>query len=352
MKIILTGGGTAGHVMINIMLIPMLCERGHEVIYIGSKHGLEKDMVPAQGMARYYSVTTGKLRRYFSWQNFADFFRLWKGIIEAYRLLRKERPQVIFSAGSFVSVPVMLAGRLCGIPAIIRETDCSMGLANRLCARFARRIYATFPDTLSEYGAQFCGLLIRPALLEPAAGRPPLFDKQNQKPTVLVLGGSLGAERINQVVWQGLGQLTDSFNLIHACGRGKYNHKLSSTGNYRQYEYIDDMAYFYSIADVVITRCGSNAMVEGLALDKRLLCIPLSRNSRGEQVENARFVAEHGCAVLVDEKHLNVALLLEKLNEVLQKPMNHTYALSREQLRRNCSRLVCDIEELGRGRVG
>ena len=148
MKIVFTGGGTAGHAMVNTVLIPYLQKKECKITYVGSKRGMEKAMISEIDNVRYYSISTGKLRRYISFENFTDIFRLGKGIIEAWRILKKEKPQLIYSSGGYVSVPVVWAAFLLRIPVILRETDYSAGLANKLCIPFAKKLYVTFPDSL------------------------------------------------------------------------------------------------------------------------------------------------------------------------------------------------------------
>lgn len=291
MKIVFTGGGTAGHAMVNTVLIPYLQKKECKITYVGSKRGMEKAMISEIDNVRYYSISTGKLRRYISFENFTDIFRLGKGIIEAWRILKKEKPQLIYSSGGYVSVPVVWAAFLLRIPVILRETDYSAGLANKLCIPFAKKLYVTFPDSQKEIKNITClngGMIIRPQL----------FNMDNysatyinlKKPLCLIMGGSAGSANINNIVWDNIDILTEYYSIIHICGKDKYNSKIVDTDSYQQLEFAKDMSMFYQMADVVITRSGSNAIAEGLLMGKRMVCIPLSTSaSRGEQMLNAKF---------------------------------------------------------------
>lgn len=343
MKIVLTGGGTAGHAMVNLVLAERLRENsGDSVIYIGSHGGAEREMMEGIDSVTYFPISTGKLRRYFSMENPKDFFRVLKGIAQAYKVLKMEEADVVFSGGGFVSLPVVLAARLLKLPIIIRETDITMGLANRISARFAQKIITTFPDTLTKLGELPCewgGLIIRPQLLDgQAVKRTP-----QSPPHVLVMGGSLGSGAINSVIWENAEKLSQQFQLQHLCGRGHTRPEITLPG-YSQQEYSREMAELYAEADVVVTRCGSNAISEGLALGKPMVCIPIStRFSRGEQMDNASYAVKHGCAVVVKESELCEQTLTAAIAEVLAKPANDECVLSVHMLDENCRRLLGEI---------
>lgn len=343
MKIILTGGGTAGHAMVNMVLTNLLKEnKNADLIYIGSYYGAEREMMEHTGNVDYYPISTGKLRRYFSLENAKDLFRVCRGILQAYRILKREEADVVFSGGGFVSLPVVTAARLLRLPILIRETDISMGLANRICAPFAKKIYTTFPDTLQQLKDIPCecsGLIIRPQLLETSVNA-----LLSSLPHVLIMGGSLGSRILNQLLWDNIEQLSKQFRIHHLCGRGQTNPDVAAPG-YVQQEYTADMAKLYAQADVVVTRCGSNAISEGLALGKRMVCIPIStKYSRGEQMKNANYAQEHGCAVIVSESKLCGHTLTHAIEEVLKKPINSNCILSKNKLHENCSHLVQEIQ--------
>lgn len=350
MKIAFTGGGTAGHAMVNKILIAMLDENKHNAIYIGSKTGIEKKLIKEQGIASYFSIHTGKLRRYFAWRNVSDFFRVLQGIFDSYSILSAEKPQIIFSGGGFVSVPVILAGHLLGIPVIIRETDFSMGLANKICVRFAKKLFITFPDTFikaPDIPCEYHGIIVRPELLNPTLQAFPKFT--NTLPTLLVLGGSLGSEIINHTIRGNLTALSAQYNILHICGAGNLDDTLINHSGYRQYEFVDDIGSFYAASDVVITRCGSNVICECLALGKRTVCIPISNNSsRGEQTGNALYAVENGCAVILEEQKLTALKLLESIHNVLTKPLNPALILSHSDLMEHCRTHIEEMDYWGK----
>lgn len=343
MNIILTGGGTAGHAMVNMVLANLLKEdKNDKVLYLGSHHGAERALMESTGSVTYFPISTGKLRRYFSIENGKDFFRVCRGIAQAYQILKREEANVVFSGGGFVSLPVVVAARLLKIPVLIRETDITMGLANRICAHFAQKIITTFPDTLRHVRNTPCecgGLVIRPELLTEFAQGSPMPCP----PHVLVMGGSLGSPVLNQVIWENAEQLSKQFHIHHLCGSGQTRPDVVAPA-YVQQDYTSNMAERYAHADVVVTRCGSNAMSEGLALGKRMVCIPIStRFSRGEQIGNANYALEHGCAVIVEEAALSGKTLIDAILEVLVKPIKPDCILSAHTLDENCRHLVREI---------
>lgn len=349
MKAIFTGGGTVGHVMVNSVLIPQLAREGWDCIYVGSHTGAERGVIEGQGIARYHSVSTGKLRRYLSWQNLWDCGRVVWGFFQALALLRRERPQVICSGGGFVSVPVVLAGQLLGIPTLLRETDRSLGLANKLCLGHARQLFVTFEDTAEQAGDTPCtygGLIIRPELLE--AQPPEQYRFGNDKPVLLVLGGSLGSPVLGNAVRDSLPELLEEFNILHLCGGGKVDATLQGLEGYRQYDYIAEMGPVYAAADLVLTRCGSGAISEGLALGKRMICVPIStRYSRGEQGGNALYAVANGTAALLEEQELSADALLATAQHLLDSPIKAKMLLTPELLQSNCARQLDAIQALG-----
>ena len=231
-RIILTGGGTAGHVTPNIALIPKLRELGYDIQYIGSYNGIEKELIEPFGIP-YHGISSGKLRRYFSLQNFTDPFRVIKGFGEARKLIKSLKPDVIFSKGGFVSVPVVLAGKRCKVPVIIHESDMTPGLANKLAIPSAVKVCCNFPETLDalpEGKAVLTGSPIRQELLtgdKDAAKKMCGFT--DEKPVILVIGGSLGAVAVNEAVRAALPELLKEFQIIHLCGKGKVDNCLLYT---------------------------------------------------------------------------------------------------------------------------
>ncbi len=319
-KIILTGGGTAGHVTPNIALIPRLKELGYKIYYIGSYTGMEKKLIEDLGI-RYYGISSGKLRRYLDLKNISDPFRVVKGYAQARTLMRKIRPDVVFSKGGFVSVPVVLAAKHKHIPVIIHESDLTPGLANKLAIPAASKICCNFPETiphLPEGRAVLSGSPIRQELLEGSKERACQFTGLNsRKPVILIIGGSLGSVFLNNTVRRNLPELLKNFQIIHLCGKGNLDPSIRFEG-YVQYEYItDELADLMALADLVISRAGANAICELLALHKPNILIPLSKNaSRGDQILNARSFEKQGFSYVIEEEDLTDNSFLRAVSEV------------------------------------
>ena len=320
-KIVLTGGGTAGHVTPNIALLAGLKERGYEVSYIGSYEGIEKDLIKAQGIP-YYGISSGKLRRYFDLQNFTDPARVLKGIREAGSLMRSIAPDIVFSKGGYVSVPVVLAAHRRKIPVIIHESDMTPGLANKLSFSSASAVCCNFPETvpyLPRGKAVVTGSPIRPELLQGDRERGLKFcGFDGKKPVLMVIGGSLGSVAVNNAVRSVLPRLLENFAVIHLCGKGNLDSSLEGTAGYAQYEYISgELPDLFAAADLVISRAGANAICELLELRKPSILIPLPASaSRGDQLLNARSFAKAGYSIVLEEETITPDLLLETVNRL------------------------------------
>jgi UDP-N-acetylglucosamine--N-acetylmuramyl-(pentapeptide) pyrophosphoryl-undecaprenol N-acetylglucosamine transferase len=343
-KILLTGGGSAGHITVNLALIPMLLESGWEVIYIGSFEGIERELIANLPAVIYYPIPTGKLRRYFDWKNFTDVFRVLTGITEAYKIIRREQPKIVFSKGGFVSVPVVLGSRLNNIPVITHESDLTPGLANRINMNFAQKICTTFPDTLEHLPkdkGEFIGAIVRPELKlgDREQGRI-LCQFEFTKPVILVAGGSLGSVYINQTVRLLLNQLLETFQVVHICGKGNVDQSLKCPG-YQQFEYVsDELADLMSLADLVISRAGSNFIFEFLALKKPMILIPLpKKSSRGDQIDNAKIFQKQGFAEVILEDDLTEDSLLTTINTVYNNRADYIKKMDGWNSDRSLSRL-------------
>ena len=337
-KIILTGGGTAGHVTPNIALIPTLKKMGYDIRYIGSYDGIEKSLMEDIGIP-YHGIASGKLRRYFSLKNFSDPFRVLKGFFEANRLIREIKPDIIFSKGGFVAVPVVIAAGRNHVPAVIHESDMTPGLANRLCFKSAAKICCNFPETmelLPKDKAVLSGSPIREELLKGNADAAREFTGfKDDKPVIMVIGGSLGAANVNKAVRSILPQLLNRYNVIHLTGKGKGDDTLNDTQGYRQYEYIkDELKDLFALADIVISRAGANAICELLALKKPNLLIPLpSASSRGDQLLNAQSFRKQGYSMVLTEDELTDDILLKMIDELYEN--RNRYIKSMEESRQN-----------------
>lgn len=335
-KVILTGGGTAGHVTPNIALLPELKDRGYEVLYIGSYEGMEKGIIEDIGLP-YVGISSGKLRRYFDWKNFSDPFRVIKGYFEAKRILKKEKPSAVFSKGGFVSVPVVLAAKRLHIPAIIHESDITPGLANKIAMRGATKICCNFPETvkyLPEDKAVLSGCPIRKELMEGSREKALAFTGlKGEKPILLIIGGSLGSVFVNNAVRGSLKELLNTFEIIHLCGKGNLDASLENTAGYVQYEFIsDELPDLFAAADVVISRAGANAICELLALKKPNILVPLSLNaSRGDQILNARSFESQGFSYVIEEEQVTEETLLSAVKEVYENKERYIDAMTKSK---------------------
>lgn len=320
-RIVLTGGGTAGHVTPNIALIPTLQKEGYEIHYIGSYDGIERKLIEEMGIP-YYGISSGKLRRYFDLKNFSDPFKVIKGYNEAKKLLKKLDPNIIFSKGGFVTVPVVIAAKRLGIPAIIHESDMTPGLANKLAIPSATKICCNFPETmkyLPEGKSVLTGSPIRRELMDGSKEKALRFlGFDSDKPVIMIIGGSLGSVAINNAIRGNLDALLEKFQIVHLCGEGKLDTSLESKKGYRQFEYIKkELADIFALSDVVISRAGANAICELLALRKPNILIPLSAAaSRGDQILNARSFEKQNFSVVIEEEQLTNESLPAAIKEV------------------------------------
>ena len=347
-RIILTGGGTAGHVTPNIALLK---ELGYDIQYIGSYNGIEKELIEPFGIP-YHGISSGKLRRYFSMKNFSDPFRVLKGFSEANKLIRDLKPDVIFSKGGFVSVPVVLAGKKNKVPVVIHESDMTPGLANKLSLPSAAKVCCNFPETLEHLPADKAVLTGSPIRQELLSGNKiaalDLCGFSADKPVILVIGGSLGSVVVNNAVRLALPDLLEQFHVIHLCGKGKLDASLNNVEGYAQFEYIkSELRDIFALADVVISRAGANAICELLALRKPNLLIPLSANaSRGDQILNARSFERQGFSVVIEEEELSKELLLESVRDLYANRDTYMSAMRKSTLQNSIETITNIIEEV------
>ena len=331
--IVLTGGGTAGHVTPNIALIPRLRELGYEISYIGSYEGIERKLIEEMGIP-YYGIASGKLRRYFDLKNFTDPFRVLKGFSQAKKLMKQLKPDVVFSKGGFVTVPVVIAAGKCKIPAIIHESDMTPGLANKLCLSSATKICCNFPETvdsLPKDKAVLTGTPIRRELMNGNREDGRAFcGFTSEKPVMMVIGGSLGAASVNENIRKILPSLLEKFQVIHLCGKGKVDEALVGTDGYVQYEYIQqELPDLFALADIVISRAGANAICEIKELAKPNLLIPLSaKASRGDQILNARSFEKQGFSRVMEEEEITEESLLNPILELYENRQTYIDAMS------------------------
>lgn len=335
-RIVLTGGGTAGHVTPNMALVPKLTEEGYDIAYIGSYDGMERKLIEDIDLP-YYGISSGKLRRYFDPKNFTDPFRVLKGYFEAKKILKKLRPNVVFSKGGFVTVPVVIAARRLHIPVIIHESDITPGLANKLSIPSASRVCCNFPETIEHLPKGKAVLTGSPIRQELFQGRRDqglkLCGFQPDKSVLLIIGGSLGSVAINNAIRSNLDELLKTYQLIHLCGKGNLDQSLEGRKGYRQFEYVkDDLKHYFACADIIVSRAGANAICELLALRKPNILIPLGLNaSRGDQILNAKSFEKQGYSYVLQEEDVTTDTLLNAVNTVYKNRQTYIDAMNQSQ---------------------
>lgn len=345
----MTGGGTAGHVNPNLALVPGLTAIKYEIKYIGSKKGIEKEIIERNKIP-YFAISSGKLRRYFDIKNFTDPFRVLGGFFEAVNILRKEKPNLVFSKGGFVSVPVVMAASMLKIPVLSHESDITPGLANKIGAKFVDKLLVTFPETLEDVGEKgiLVGSPIRNELFEgdKNKGQEVLKFEENRT-TILVMGGSIGSVKINNALRAALPELLETFNVIHLCGKGNLSEELKDLAGYRQYEYVSkEMKDFLQVADLVVSRAGANSIFEFLALKKPNLLIPLSRaSSRGDQILNANSFEEKGYSKVLEEEELTETTLKISIQDLYRDREEYIETMRKSDLLDGTPKIIQLIEK-------
>lgn len=321
--IVLTGGGTAGHVSPNLALLPHLVEKGYSVHYIGSHTGIEKSMTDLDGIT-YHAVQSGKLRRYFDLKNFSDPFRVLTGCIQSLNILKQIKPDVLFSKGGFVAVPVVWAAAKLGIPILCHESDITPGLANRLSGRYAQKICTTFPECAKALGAKGVqtGTPLRQTLFEGSREKglkQAGFD--GTKPVLLMMGGSQGAQAVNKGLRSALPLLLKDFDVLHLCGKGNLDETLMGTPGYCQKEFLsDELPDALAACDLVLSRAGANALCEFHALQKPMLLVPLPLSaSRGDQILNADSYARRGLAHVLRQEDMTAETLAAAVHRLYRE---------------------------------
>lgn len=320
-KIVLTGGGTAGHVTPNIALIPYLKKEGYEIYYIGSKGGMEEELIKKCGIP-YYGISSGKLRRYFDKKNFSDVFKVIKGIFQAKHIIHKIKPDVVFSKGGFVAVPVVIGAHMNKVSVVCHESDITPGLANKLAMPFAKAVCTTFPEAvkhIKDNKGIYTGTPIRDMLFKGNKEKGlKLCDFSGNKPVMLVMGGSQGSVKVNNSIRELLNKLLPKYDIVHICGKGNLDESFKDRTGYKQFEYIsDELPHIFAMSDFVVSRAGSNAICEFLALHKPMLLIPLGKNaSRGDQILNAQSFKKQGFAEVIDEEKMTKGSLYDAINKI------------------------------------
>lgn len=352
-KIILTGGGSAGHVTPNIALFPKLKSLGFEIQYIGTKDGIERNIIGKEDI-KYHCISSGKLRRYFDVKNFSDPFKVIKGIFECISIMKSEKPDIVFSKGGFVSVPVVIGAHFCHVPVIAHESDLTPGLANRISERYCTKICVTFPETVDKIKdgkAILTGTPIRNKILE---GSKLLGLKfcgfDGAKPVLLIIGGSLGSRFINDCVRNSLSKLLEKYDIVHICGKGNLDKELENIKGYRQFEYLnEELPHVMQAADIIISRAGANLIFEILAIKKPNLLIPLSRkSSRGDQILNAESFKKSGFSKVIYEEEITSEVLINSLNELYQNRMQYISAMNSSKLQNGVDGIISVINKFAK----
>jgi UDP-N-acetylglucosamine--N-acetylmuramyl-(pentapeptide) pyrophosphoryl-undecaprenol N-acetylglucosamine transferase len=349
-RIVLTGGGTAGHVTPCIALLPQLKQEGYDIQYIGSYQGIERKLIEEYHIP-YHGISSGKLRRYFDPKNFSDPFKVLKGYLEARKLIKDLQPDIVFSKGGFVTVPVVMAAKNHKIPVIIHESDMTPGLANKLALPSASKVCVNFPETLNhlpEGKAVLTGTPIRKELFSGNKLRGLDFcGFTANKPILLVIGGSTGSRVINEVVRGILPTLLRDYQVIHLCGKDNLDERFHDTSGYVQFEYIKaELSDLFAAADLVISRAGANVICELLALRKPNILIPLSaKASRGDQILNAESFERQGYSHLLKEEDLSPHRLLEAIKTVTENKQNYIDAMNRSELNNSIDTIIKLIRE-------
>jgi UDP-N-acetylglucosamine--N-acetylmuramyl-(pentapeptide) pyrophosphoryl-undecaprenol N-acetylglucosamine transferase len=344
----LTGGGSAGHVIPHIALLPLLQSQGYKIQYIGSKNGIEKEIIEKAAIP-YHAIHSGKLRRYFSLKNFADPFRILAGYFESVKILRKIKPDCVFSKGGFVSVPVVFAAKHLKIPVVLHESDYTPGLANRLCIPKAQRICVSFQDTLAhipEGKGVYTGTPVRQNLLCGNRQRGlELLGFEGKKSVLLIMGGSLGAKAVNEAVDESLNRLLQNFDVAHIRGQGAVREDLQGIAGYRQFEFIsENIEHVFAAADIMISRAGANAVFEILALKIPSLLIPLSRSaSRGDQILNARYFEKKGYAKVLFQEDMTPDSLYAAVLELFSEKKKYMQSMQKEDAKNSAHLIVQEI---------
>lgn len=322
MKIIVAGGGTGGHIIPNLALLQDLKQevKNIEVLYIGSKNGMESKLVSQHGYP-FKAISCGKLRRYFSVENFLDFFRVIFGIVQSFLIIIKFKPNIIFCKGGYVSLPVAIASGILNYPYIIHESDINLGLANKISMWKAKAICVSFPETFELFKKDkrviLTGNPVRAELNKGDKKRGFQFTQlnENEKPIILIMGGSQGSEFINKLIHKWEKEILKKYQIMQIFGQGKMPKDAKKRG-YFKIEYIgDELKDIYAITDLIIGRAGANSLAEIDYLDIPAILIPLKYGSRGDQIDNAKsFIKNHNALILdEDDKHIDLMDMIDSL---------------------------------------
>ncbi len=343
MNFVFTGGGTAGHVTPNIALIPLMQDKGYTVHYIGRCEGIERDLIEKMPGVTYHGISAGKLRRYNNIKNLTDPFRVIKGYFQALKIFKQLKPEGLFSKGGFVSVPVVMAAKAHKVPIVIHESDMTPGLATKLCLPHAKKACTTFKKTAENLGKKgVCtGTPLRDALLHGSGDIARKKLRLDNKPVILIMGGSLGAKAINDNIRKVLDRILPVFNIIHICGKGKTDESINKKG-YIQLEYVnEELPDIMALSDIVISRAGSNSINEFLALNKPMLLIPLSREfSRGDQIDNTLEFESLGYCKKLFEEDITEDKLVNMIKDLYDERAKYSETMKKSGAHKGCQNVL------------
>ena len=341
--IILTGGGTAGHVTPHLAILPYLKNDFDKIYYIGSENGIEKEIIKKANIP-YYSVSCAKFNRSFDLNNLKIPFKLYSGYLKALKIIDDVKPDVIFSKGGYVAIPTVLAGKKRNITVISHESDYSLGLANKITSKHCKKVLTSFPDTvLSLKNGEFVGPPLRSSLFNTDKEKAiKTFGFNGNKPVLLVTGGSQGAFVINKSIRDALPDLLPKYDVIHICGKNNLSKEHNLKG-YFQVEYMDNIENAFTVASVCISRAGSNTLFELLALEKPCVLIPLPKGtSRGDQILNAEYFQKLGVVNVLPQQVLTPQSLALAVNSTYANRFNITRNLKNKPIK-DASREISNI---------
>ena len=320
-NIVFTGGGTAGHIMPNIAIIEEIKDN-YNIYYIGTS-GMEKEIIKKFNYIKFIEIPSAKFKRSISPQNILLPFKITSSTRKAITYLKNIQPALIFSKGGYVSIPTALAGHYLKIPVITHESDLSIGLANKVIGKISKAICCSFKSTADKVGKKgvYTGSPIRPKIYK--GNKSIVISRHNintSRPTILIIGGSQGAKAINNVIWENIDKLSQKYNIIHIVGKNNTNSKIKNK-NYHQLEFVDDIENYFNLADIAISRAGSNTIFELVATTTPMILIPLpkTKHSRGDQVDNANYFKENNLASVILQENLNINTLTSAIESTLKQ---------------------------------
>lgn len=349
-RIVLTGGGTAGHVTPNIALIPSLKKAGFEIYYIGSEDGIEKTLIQEEGI-KYFGIKAGKLRRYMDKKNFTDILKVSKGFIQALAILKNIKPDILFSKGGFVSSPVVWAAWILKIPVVLHESDITPGLANKIALPFAKNICYSFPETikyLTKEKSILTGIPVRNSLFYGNKNFGiKLCSFTNNKPILLIMGGSLGSKILNENIRSILDFILEDFQVCHICGKGHLEPSLNNKKGYKQFEYVrEELPHIFAMSNIIISRAGATTLYEILALKKPNILVPLSKAaSRGDQILNANSFKNQGFSHVLQEEDLKEESMKVAIKEVYNNRKDYIAFMEQSSISNSIENVMGIIEK-------